>query len=698
MGAQMVAQMPQQDPLAAAQQAVWKARTEGRFEDAAASREEARGLLDRLPVNAPQYPGWVQGVAQIYQSSGRNVQARAIVQQALDRTTSLGESNPVRIQLLTTMANYWQQERNLLKSVAYMEKAVAALEAAPPEPPAAPVGQLGGQRTVAMRGVTFSGLISPSGFRMGRFGPSTDLSNLYQQLADLDRQLGRVEAAAAVVAKLRALATKNGDASMAGFLEQQGQLDEAAALYQKLVERAQNPQEAVNSLQTLANLYSRQQRYDDAVGALQQAIASQQAAGTPEMRSQVMGTRQHLAGILQQAGRIQQADAVYQDLLAGSADEQRFQALLSYANYLVSTKRAAQGEVLLKEYQASNPNLQPWQENNLLNTLANSARSSGDLKRAEEYQAAAAAANARQSRTAEPAGQVLIGNYLQKAQAAANAGNVDEAFSLALQAIDAAPRAADREQIGWVVTSVAGTLAARKGDDKALLLYQRLFSMVESWSADSLQPLLTVTENYTRFLIGQRAHWAEVPAAIERYRTLLITAHGAESGSLGDALHMTIDFERNRHAPPMSLTPAEDLLALEESLSGTTSEPYLRALRDLAQVQDYNGDRQRSLPLRLQMVAIADRVVNANNPQRGEVRMEAARALAVQGQFDEAERLAAEAVAIGQSMKGQGPWNEQFKRSLEQIRQMRAGQQKGEAPQTIVVRNPDGSMASGRVK
>ena len=136
-----LAQMAPQDPLAAVQQALWKARTEGRFEDAAASREEARGLLDRLPVNAPQYPGWVQGVAQIYQSSGRNVQARAIVQQALDRATSLGESHPARIQLLTMMANYWQQERNLLKSVAYMEKAVAALEAAPPEPPAAPVGQ-----------------------------------------------------------------------------------------------------------------------------------------------------------------------------------------------------------------------------------------------------------------------------------------------------------------------------------------------------------------------------------------------------------------------------------------------------------------------------------------------------------------------------------------------------------------------------
>jgi hypothetical protein len=261
---------------------------------------------------------------------------------------------------------------------------------------------------------------------------------------------------------------------------------------------------------------------------------------------------------------------------------------------------------------------------------------------------------------------------------------------------------------------VAGSLAARQGDDKAVLLYQRLFSLVEGWSSDSLQPLLTVTQNYARFLIGQRARWAEAPAAIERYRTLLIAAHGAESGNLADALHMTIDFERNRHASPMSLSPAEDLLALEESLSGTTSEPYLRALQTLAQVHDYNGDRQRSLALRLQMVALADRVFNANDPQRGSVRTEVAHALAVQGQFDEAERLAAEAVAIGQAMKGQGPWNQQFDRTLEQIRRMRAAQQKGGAPagqaqilidrsgkwfegQPVVI-NPDGSVAGGRVK
>src|SRR5205823_4091451 len=110
-------------------------------------------------------------------------------------------------------------------------------------------------------------------------------------------------------------------------------------------------------------------------------------------------------------------DAVYQDLLAGSGDEQRLQLLLNYANHLANTNRGAQGEALLKEFQAGNPNLQPWQESNLLHALSNSARRAGDPKRADEYRAAATAKQPRAP--AETAGQVLIQSYLQKAQSAA---------------------------------------------------------------------------------------------------------------------------------------------------------------------------------------------------------------------------------------------------------------------------------------
>jgi hypothetical protein len=77
-------------------------------------------------------PSRVQTVAQLYQSAGWRAQARAVVQDELSRANSLAESHPMRIQLLNMLADFWGQDGNLLKALSHREKAMAALEAAPP--------------------------------------------------------------------------------------------------------------------------------------------------------------------------------------------------------------------------------------------------------------------------------------------------------------------------------------------------------------------------------------------------------------------------------------------------------------------------------------------------------------------------------------------------------------------------------------
>ncbi len=124
-----LAQVPRQDPLGAAIQAYWQARNDARFDEAAAKREEARGLLSRVAVGAPQYGSWAQNVAQLYQNAGISAQARAIAQEALSRADGLGQSHPARILLLNMLADFWQEDRNLLKSLVYREKAAVALDA-----------------------------------------------------------------------------------------------------------------------------------------------------------------------------------------------------------------------------------------------------------------------------------------------------------------------------------------------------------------------------------------------------------------------------------------------------------------------------------------------------------------------------------------------------------------------------------------
>src|SRR6202011_4690026 len=122
---------PAAPPVDLALRAYGKAHIEGRFDEAGARREDARAVLRRVPAEAPQFLSWGQQVAQIYQGAGMNIQARAVMHESLDQGRGLGDSHGTRMALLNMLADSWQQDGNLLKSVSYLEQAVAAAEAGP---------------------------------------------------------------------------------------------------------------------------------------------------------------------------------------------------------------------------------------------------------------------------------------------------------------------------------------------------------------------------------------------------------------------------------------------------------------------------------------------------------------------------------------------------------------------------------------
>src|SRR5262245_17978635 len=134
-----VAQTPPREPLDLAFEAYWKARGEGRFEEAVAKREEAAALLDRAPVDDARFGSWAASVSQLYQNAGMTVRARTIMEAALARANRLGESHSSRITVLTSLADSWQQDGNLLKAVVYLEQAAAAAAAAGPQGNATPI-------------------------------------------------------------------------------------------------------------------------------------------------------------------------------------------------------------------------------------------------------------------------------------------------------------------------------------------------------------------------------------------------------------------------------------------------------------------------------------------------------------------------------------------------------------------------------
>ncbi|MFY9728534.1 MAG: tetratricopeptide repeat protein [Bryobacteraceae bacterium] len=638
-------QPPQEDPFDAVIQAVWQAKSQGRFQEASAGRERARTMLQRMPPATPQFASWVQQVAQLYLSSSLNAQARTILLEALARTAPLGDSHPSNIALLSALADSWQQDGNLLKAAACLEQFAVAQTAA-----AAVAAQPG--VIVSRNGASYFG---------GYFGSAI---NTYSRLANLYQQLGRPDAIAAVAAKIRELAS-NDPSALARFYAQQGQFEKAAAIYRTLAGQSADPLDRSFAWQSLANLYSNQEHYKDAIDAIQQAIAAVESSDESEIRSRAVWMRQNMANYMRQAGLTDQADLVYRQLLQQNQDEvQKLQILFAYALYLADTQRGAQGKSLLTNYLASRPDLEPQQQMNILFNLANLERRLGDPESADAYQQAGEALQPQ-----PPAGQIRIGGELHQAETALRQNRLDDAYGLALDALGAAAQAADGQQVEWLVSQIASALAANKKAAEADRLFQNLFALAQNWSVDSLQPLIAISQNYAHFLIGQPDRASEVPAAIEQCRSVLIAANGPDSGTLAEPLRMQIEFERSQSQWEKAETSARELLELQEALTGTTSEPYLSDLQVAARVYEGTGDFARALPLFRKAVTIADLVASPNNGwRRSQTRMDAAFALAHLGQFDEAVMLGEEAVALERTMRSPRP---ALSQELAQIRQMK---------------------------
>lgn len=610
--AALAQQSPQEDALGAAIRAAWQARSQGRFEEAAAGREQARTLLQRVPADSPQFGGWAQQVAQLYQNSSLNAQARATLQEGLARLAPLGESHPSRIELLNQLASSWQQDGNLLKAAGYLEQAAAGQAATPPLAAAQPV----------MLGVIVSG--NRRSYFGGYSGSAIDT---YTRLADIYQQLGRPDAVAAIAMKIRSLAS-NDQSTLARFYAQHGRSEEAAAIYKALAEQTADALTRSFAWQSLAGLYSGQEHYTDAIAAIQQAIAAVGSSDQPNVRSRGVWMRQNLAVYMRRAGLIDQADQVYQQILRQGLDEiQEPQMVASYAQYLADTQRGAQGETLLKNYLAGSSSLEPQQKTNLLFNLANLARRLGDSNGADAYQQAGEALQPQ-----PPAGQIRIGEQVREAGAALSQDHLKDAYNLALDALDHAAQAADGQQVEWLVPQVASRLAAEQEPGKAEQLFDRLFALAQNQSSDSLRPLIAATQSYARFLMGQPDRSGEVSAAIERYWSFLIDANGPDSGTLAEPLRMKIEFERSQSQWEKAEVSVRELLELQESLSGNTSEPYLGDLQLAAAAYTGAGDPARALPLLREAVTIADVLATSNTPindwRRSQTRMAAAFALA----------------------------------------------------------------------
>jgi tetratricopeptide (TPR) repeat protein len=630
--------VPQQAPVDALIQSYQSAYSNGRFDEAAAARDQARALLNQIPVDDPQFANWAQRVSQIYDEGGFALQARDVLEQALARAGGLGDSSPTRVALLDALSRSWEQDRNLLKAVSYLEQAVAASEAQHP-----PTAQPSGSRWFSATGSRVS-------------AAAANYADLYQRLFRLYRQLGRPEDASRVLTRIAAH-VKNSDGLLASLYQQDGQIDEAAAIYKRQAAEAADPQQGAAALQSLASLYQSGQRYGDAVAALQQAIGNTEVSSGPVAS---IGMRQSLANMFQQAGQVQAGDEVYQQLMAGQTNQQ-LGIVTSYANFLERTNRVGQAEKLLNDYQASHASVEPGEQQALMLPLANVERLSGKPELAEEYQRRAF----NQVQVMEQLFRdIPAADARQRAWAAVSAGRLDEAFTLTLQALDSAAGASVLDIAYWLASEFTSHQASAKADD----LHRHIIGLAGRQSPASVVPLLSAEQKYARALQDQR-RWGEFDQAMERYSATLATARGAGTGWLEDSLRLRATTLYRPERWHDALVASQELVALEESLGGATSAPYLRATETLASAMEATGDSAGALPLRGKVVTIADLVYSANDSRRATFRVTAAMAYAREGRFDDAEALAREAIAIGQHTLPPQPGA--FVSELQQILQMK---------------------------
>lgn len=119
--------------LDTALQAAWKAIGDGRFEEIAAKREQARLLLRSVPADSPRFIAWVVQVSQLFQNSGWNARSRAALQESLDRS---GNTSGPYLGDLVAAAQLYQASGKGARALPLLRKAIAVadLVATPNDP------------------------------------------------------------------------------------------------------------------------------------------------------------------------------------------------------------------------------------------------------------------------------------------------------------------------------------------------------------------------------------------------------------------------------------------------------------------------------------------------------------------------------------------------------------------------------------
>lgn len=516
-------------------------------------------------LETPQHPQFqmaAQVTSSFYQSQGYDLKAEQVLRQALAAVAE-GDAQ-TRRNLASQLAGHFESAQQLVKALAIREEIANEQQLDPP--------------------ASYEAIA---------------LANLCERMGELEK----AEAAWKEVALRRATessARASGSAprafvgpfshgyasgaenELANFYARHGRAAEAERIYKKALAGAaqsSSPYDWNGAADGYIGFLTQQRRFDDAVDLSRRIIARIERSSDPHTTRMLLYKRQHLSGLLAQAGRPDEALAVQKEAVeAAQADgfgtPEHAQALGSLAQTLINQNRLEEAEKVAAQMReagaADAPNAR-FHESMAAQTLA---RIRDMQKRPEEAQ------QLRASVGVPDLTATTVFDLVGPAQQAALQGNVDVAVAAADRAIAlSAERARTNPQEVSGLMSLAHVLMSKQREGEARRIAVATLQILEQAPdhprvADALGSVTSPLAN-----LGMTA---EAERVIERQERILIGAKGAESLALNSIGYGRVALMQRDSNWAGVIAERKRMLARTEKATGTRSRESLYALREVA--------------------------------------------------------------------------------------------------------------------
>ncbi|HSA66515.1 MAG TPA: hypothetical protein VLE24_02490 [Methyloceanibacter sp.] len=528
----------------------------------------------RAALEVPQDPEFqmaAQMTSSFYQSQGYDLKAEEVLRQALAATPEADAQT--RRNLTSQLASYFESTQQLVKALTIRE----AMAKEPP-PPAT-----NGYTPASYEAITLANLYE----RMGEFEKAEAAwQEVAARRAAEAAQKGSDSRLRTAVGPFSLGYRSGGQNELAAFYSRRGRAAEAELLYKKdLADAAQSssPYQWNSAAEDYIGFLSQQRRFDEAVDLTRQSIARIEASSDPHANQVLHWKHQHLANLLTQAGRADEARAAQKE-----ADEAASQLRESAAvpNVTAPNRVATVYDIVGPAQQAA-------------------IQGSIEVAVAAADKAVALAAERSRTNPQEVAGLMSLASVLLSKEKETEARRIAAEGLRILEQVPDHPRVADA--LGSV-TSAMANLGMTAEAERAIDREEKILVSAKGAESEALNSV-----SYGRIALMQRdTNWTGV---IDERKRMLARTEKATGSKSRESLYALREVAWAY--PPLNNWPEEEgvlatLIERTVSVSGQSSLDHAHALVHTANRASQNREFDKALSWIDQAIEVARALPDAS--------------------------------------------------------------------------------------